>query len=100
MRSSQKSRHAHDRQLPFEVGALDVSEAKRLKELEEENRQLRQMVADLSLDNRALKSVLGRSGEPCGTQDHAQARMPHAGAWADECWRRLFCPRLVVLRGS
>jgi putative transposase len=41
-------------------GGLDVSEAKRLKELEEENRQLKQMVADLSLDNRALKSVLGK----------------------------------------
>ena len=41
-------------------GGLEVSEAKRLRELEEENRQLKHMVADLSLDNRALKSALGK----------------------------------------
>ncbi len=41
-------------------GGMDVNEAKRLKELEEQNRQLKQMVADLSLDNRALKSALGK----------------------------------------
>ena len=37
---------------------MEVSEAKRLRALEEENRQLKQMVAELSLDNRALKSAL------------------------------------------
>ena len=41
-------------------GGMEVSDAKRLKELEEQNRELKQMVADLSLDNRALKSVLGK----------------------------------------
>ena len=41
-------------------GGMEVSEAKRLKELEEQNRQLKQMVADLSLDVRALKSALGK----------------------------------------
>ena len=39
-------------------GGMEVSEAKRLRALEEENRQLKQMVAELSLDNRALKSAL------------------------------------------
>ena len=39
-------------------GGLEVSEAKRLRELEEENRRLKQMVADLSLDKEALKSAL------------------------------------------
>ena len=33
---------------------------KRLKELEDENRRLKQMVADLSLDKEALKSALGK----------------------------------------
>lgn len=33
-------------------GGMDVSEAKRLKQLEEENRRLKEIVADLSLDNR------------------------------------------------
>ena len=41
-------------------GGMDVSEAKRLKELEDENRRLKQMVADLSLDKEALKSALGK----------------------------------------
>lgn len=39
-------------------GGLDVSEAKRLKELEDANRRLQQMVADLSLDKEARKSAL------------------------------------------
>lgn len=37
---------------------MEVSEARRLKRLEDENRRLKQMVADLSLDNQALKSAL------------------------------------------
>lgn len=39
---------------------LAVSEARRLKQLEEENRSLKQLVADLTLDNRALRSVLAK----------------------------------------
>lgn len=41
-------------------GGMEVNEAKRLKSLEEQNRELKQMVADLSLDNRALRSALGK----------------------------------------
>ena len=41
-------------------GGMDVNEAKRLKGLEAENRELKQMVADLSLDVRALKELLGK----------------------------------------
>lgn len=36
-------------------GGMTVSEAKRLRALEEENRRLKQIVADLTLDNMALK---------------------------------------------
>ncbi len=39
---------------------LELSEAKRLKALEEENRRLKRLVADLSLDNALLKDVAGR----------------------------------------
>lgn len=46
--------------LRAKYGGLEVSDAKRLRELEEQNRELKQMVADLSLDNRALKSALGK----------------------------------------
>jgi putative transposase len=40
---------------------MDVSEAKRLKQLEEENRRLKEMVADLSLDNKILKDVISKN---------------------------------------
>ena len=44
-----------------EYGGLDVSDARKLKQLEEENRKLKHVVAELTLDNRALKDVLGRN---------------------------------------
>jgi putative transposase len=37
---------------------MSVSELKRLKELEEENRRLKQMYANLSLEHEALKDVI------------------------------------------
>ncbi|MBP8993738.1 MAG: transposase [Bacteroidales bacterium] len=37
---------------------MDISQVKRLKELEEENRKLKQMYADLALDNKILKEVI------------------------------------------
>ena len=37
---------------------MDVSELKRLKELEEENRRLKQMYADLSLKHEVLKDII------------------------------------------
>jgi len=40
-------------------GGLEASDIKRLRELEEENRKLKVMVADLSLENRAIKEVFG-----------------------------------------
>jgi putative transposase len=39
-------------------GGLEISEARRLKVLDDENRRLKRMVADLSLDNQALKDLL------------------------------------------
>lgn len=41
-------------------GGLSVSDARRLKQLEEENRRLKRLVADLTLDNQALKDVVSR----------------------------------------
>ena len=41
-------------------GGLDVSEARRPRSLEEENRRLKQMVAEQALDLQALKAVLGK----------------------------------------
>ena len=42
-------------------GGMDSGEAKRLKQLEDENRKLKHVVADLTLDNRALKDVLSKN---------------------------------------
>ena len=42
-------------------GGMDVSEARRLRQLEEENSKLKRLVADLSLDNRALKDLLAKN---------------------------------------
>ena len=41
-------------------GGMEASDIVRLKELEEENRRLKQMYADQSLENRALKDVIER----------------------------------------
>ena len=41
-------------------GGLGVSDTRRLKQLEDENRRLKKLVADLSLDKAALKDVLSR----------------------------------------
>jgi putative transposase len=41
-------------------GGLPISEAKRLRGLEDENRRLKHVVADLTLDNQALKGLLAK----------------------------------------
>jgi len=38
-------------------GGLELSELQKLKQLSEENRRLKRLVADLSLDNQILKDV-------------------------------------------
>lgn len=39
-------------------GGMELSQVRRLKELEEENRKLKQMYADLALDNQILRDVI------------------------------------------
>ena len=41
-------------------GGMEVSDARRLKVLESENRQLKHMLADAMLENRAIKDVLSK----------------------------------------
>ena len=41
-------------------GGMEVNEAKRLRALEDENRRLKQLVAELTLDSQALKAALGK----------------------------------------
>ena len=42
-------------------GGLEVSQARRLKVLEEENARLKRLVADQALDNQALKELLRKN---------------------------------------
>jgi putative transposase len=48
--------------LPVEskFGGLELSEARRLRQLEEENRQLKHIVAEQAVDIRALKAVVAK----------------------------------------
>ena len=41
-------------------GGMEVSDAQELNRVLDENRRLKQLVADLSLDNQILKHVLGK----------------------------------------
>jgi putative transposase len=41
-------------------GGMEVSEAKRMKELEAENAKLKRLLADVMLDNAALKEVVSK----------------------------------------
>ena len=43
-------------------GGMDVSEAQRLKSLDDENRRLKTLVADLSLDKEMLRAVIRKNG--------------------------------------
>jgi len=43
------------------LSGLDVSEAKRLKTLEDENAKLKRLLADAMLDNPALKDLFGKN---------------------------------------
>jgi putative transposase len=46
--------------LKAKYGGMDLSDAKRLKQLEEENAKLKRLVADVMLDNVVLKDLLGK----------------------------------------
>lgn len=50
----------HDLQVALEVRGLEVSEVRRLKALDDENRRFESLVADLTLDNQALKLVVSK----------------------------------------
>ena len=44
-------------------GGLEVSEARQLKALEDENGRLKRLLADAMLDNAALKEIAGKTGD-------------------------------------
>jgi putative transposase len=44
-----------------QYGGLELSQLRRLRQLEDENRRLKQIVADLTLDNTALKDITSKN---------------------------------------
>jgi putative transposase len=54
-------------------GGLEVREAKRLKQLEEENAKLKRIVADQALDITMLKDLVGKNGKPGGQEGGGRA---------------------------
>jgi putative transposase len=107
-----------------EFAGLEVSEARRLRQLEEENRRLKGLVADQVLDIQVLKEVRARPSPSGRAPDHRGARLlrtaglsvgrpqpqdvsassagsrsgsAQAPAGAAEERRRFGCPRLYLL---
>jgi putative transposase len=72
-------------------GGLEVSETRRLHQLEEENGRLKKIVAQQALDLDALKVVLAKSGRPAGEARGGARRAGTSRAkratrlWADGC---------------
>jgi putative transposase len=49
-------------------GGLDVSEARRLRQLEDENTRLKKLLADAMLDNAVLKDIASKKGDARGQE--------------------------------
>lgn len=47
--------------LKAKYGGMDLSDARRLKQLEDENAKLKRLLADAMLDNVVLKDLLGKA---------------------------------------
>jgi len=53
-----RDQRAHLLQMAGEVGGMEVGDTRKLRALEDENRRLKTVVADLTLDNQMLKAVV------------------------------------------
>ena len=78
-------------------GGMDVSEAKRLKALEDENAKLKRLLADTMLDNVALKDLLGKKVvTPAGERDAVAYLMAGHGMSERRACRMLGCCRMTA----
>jgi hypothetical protein len=71
-------------------GGLEVSEAQRLRQLEEENRKLKQLVAEQALDIVGFKAALGRPTGRAGGREGVSG--------SDAVLRTATCGRMEILR--
>ena len=65
-----------------QFGQMEVNEAKRLKELERENTELKKMLADALLANRVLEAICEKNCEPRAST----ANGPECGRSRDVLW--------------
>jgi putative transposase len=56
-------------------GGMEVSEAQRLKQMEDENRRLKLLVAELSLHGEALKAGSEKTAGACRAEDRSSVRL-------------------------
>ena len=54
---------------------MEVNEAQRLKGLEDENRRLKHLVADLSLDKEVLKALIRKTDGACRREERRVVRL-------------------------
>ena len=59
-------------------GGREVSEARRLKALEDENARLKRLLADAMLDNAVLKDIASKNGEPRSKEGRCCRCAPNA----------------------
>ena len=60
-------------------GMMEIPEARRLKELEKENTELKKMLADSLLKNRVLEIVNAKNGKPGTQETDGHPRRPRRG---------------------
>ena len=62
-------------------GGLEVNEARRLRQLEHENGRLKRLVAELTLDNQALKELVGLRDSSLTNSRASPRSAPSRFAW-------------------
>jgi hypothetical protein len=60
-KSGDRGRKQFNYRWKAQYGGLEVNQLRRLRLVEEENRKLKQIVADLTLDNHALKDITAKN---------------------------------------
>ena len=77
-------------------GGMEVSDIRRLRELKDENRRLKQMYADLSLENRALKDVIKKSSKPAAKRELVTVLQTEHGLSKRQACAAIGLPRSVL----
>ncbi|MGY4325593.1 transposase [Bradyrhizobium sp. LB7.2] len=78
-------------------GGMDVSEAKRLRSLEDENTKLKRLLADAMLDNAALKDLVGKEVVTPATKRKAFAHLVDAHGMSERrAYKAIGCCRMTT----